>query len=498
MNLAHETNVERLRQAALLLEAENGRLLAKVVELTRQLATARGEDATVLQLRLAELEAQLAKRNHLLFGTSSEQRHQKRGSGKPPRTPRPGHGPKPQPNLELVEKVHHLDAADQVCNSCGGGLEEWKGQSEDSEEVDVIERKFVVTKHRRQKYRCRCGGCVETALPPPKLFEGARYSINWAIEVATQKYLDHLPLERQVRIMEREGLSVDSQTLWDYLERLVRILEPAWDRLHGHVLQQPVIGADETRWPLMGAAEGTPSKWQLWAISAADAMVYRILESRSAEAARQVLGEYTGTVMVDGYAAYESLQKNGGKFSLANCWAHARRAYLDVRENFPQVEPVLNLIGDLYNVEALCPTGPPGDELRRRLRDTKSRVIISRIQQWALEQRALPESGLGKAIAYMGGRWRGLVRFLEDPRIPLDNSATERGIRGPVVGRKNHYGSRSRRGTEVAAILYSLMESAKLCALEPKAYLRRAVTAALAGEQIPLPHEVAALKPASC
>jgi len=103
---------------------------------------------------------------------------------------------------------------------------------------------------------------------------------------------------------------------------------------------------------------------------------------------------------------------------------------------------------------------------------------VRQIHEWALNQRALPESALGKAIAYMGGRWKGLIRFLEDPRIPIDNNATERGLRGLVVGRKNHYGSRSKRGTEVAALLYSLMESAKLCGLEPKAYLRRAVTAA--------------------
>jgi transposase len=492
VNLQRENDVERLRQAALLLEAENRRLVAKVVELTRQLASARGEDAFALQLRISELEQQLAKRNHLLFGASSEQRPEGQKSGTHERAKRPGHGPKAQPELEVVEKMHFLDVPDQICNSCGGQLDEWKGQSEESEEIDVVERKFVLTKHRRQKYRCKCGGCVETALGPPKLFEGARYSINWAIEVAVQKYLDHLPLERQVRIMAREGLSVDSQTLWDYLERLVRLLEPAWDRLHQHALQKPVLGADETRWPLMGAKEGEPSRWHVWALSAADAMVYRILESRSAEAARSVLGEYTGVVMADGYGAYESLQKNGGKFVLANCWSHARRAYFEIRENFPQVETVLDFIGELYSVEALCPTGPPGDELRRRLRDTKSRAIIANIHSWALEQRALPESGLGKAIAYMGGRWKGLVRFLEDPRIPLDNNATERGLRGPVIGRKNHYGSRSQRGTEVAALLYSLVESAKLCGLEPKGYLRRAVTAALAGEQIPLPHEIAA------
>ena len=110
---------------------------------------------------------------------------------------------------------------------------------------------------------------------------------------------------------------------------------------------------------------------------------------------------------------------------------------------------------------------------------------------YATYPNTLPEGGLAKAIRYMGSMWVGLLRFLDDPRIPLDNNGTERGLRGPVVGRKNHYGSRSLRGTEVAALLYSLLESAKLAGIEPKAYLRLALQAALAHEVIPLPHEVA-------
>jgi transposase len=90
----------------------------------------------------------------------------------------------------------------------------------------------------------------------------------------------------------------------------------------------------------------------------------------------------------------------------------------------------------------------------------------------------------------MTGLWTGLTRFLDNPRIPLDNNAAERAERGPVIGRKNHYGSRSRRGTEVAAIFYSLVESAKLAGVEPKTYLHLAVIAALTGQPIPLPHEI--------
>ena len=104
----------------------------------------------------------------------------------------------------------------------------------------------------------------------------------------------------------------------------------------------------------------------------------------------------------------------------------------------------------------------------------------------------MPQSGLRRAIEYMGAHWKGLQRFLDDPRVPLDNNATERALRGPVQGRKNHYGPRSRRGSEVAALFYTLVESALLNGLDPREHLRTATLAALTGETVPLPHEIAA------
>ena len=149
---------------------------------------------------------------------------------------------------------------------------------------------------------------------------------------------------------------------------------------------------------------------------------------------------------------------------------------------------MLALIGELYAVERRFPEAERGaDEdvraaaraLRANARREYSAPSVETIRGWAHRQRALPESSLGKAIAYMLGLWPGLLRFLDDPRIALDNNATERALRGMVVGRKNHYGSRSKRGTEVAALFYSLIESAKLCGVEPKAYLLHATRAAL-------------------
>lgn len=174
--------------------------------------------------------------------------------------------------------------------------------------------------------------------------------------------------------------------------------------------------------------------------------------------------------------------------ALAHCWAHVRRKFVEAEPHFPDpCREVLDLIGQIYAVEAETPMfQDPVDrddalDHGRRLRQERSRPVVAQIRDWAYAQkpRALPESSLGKAIGYMLGLWPGVTRFLDDARIPVDNNRTERGLRGVVLGRKNHYGSRSERGTEVAALLYSLLESAKLAGVEPKLYLHTALRTAL-------------------
>ena len=162
--LETEKDMERLRQAALLLEAENRRLVARVVELTRKLMSAQGQDAEELQLRLQELERQLAQRTGELFGRSSEKRPQReQDEGNKPEPPPHGHGPRAQPTLPTLEVVHTLEEPDKQCPKCGGALAEMKGCHEEAEEVDVVERRFVLRRHKRQKYRCGCGGFMSIA-----------------------------------------------------------------------------------------------------------------------------------------------------------------------------------------------------------------------------------------------------------------------------------------------------------------------------------------------
>jgi transposase len=484
-----ENDPERLRQVALLLRTENDRLHQRLLQLTDELARARGEDAiAALQMELAFLKEQLEARNRELFGPSSEKRSgtndgaTANGGGKAARR---GHGPREQLALPVIEQVHTLDEPDRTCPSCGGELREMKGQYEESEEIDVVERSFRIVRHRRQKYTCQCGECVETALGPQKLIPGGRYSVDFAVAVAIAKYCDHLPLARQVKQMARAGLTVDSQTLWDQIHALHCHLVPTAKALHALVLGSPVVAADETRWPLLG--EPGASKWHTWSVSSPEAISYRILSSRSAAAAAEVLDRYGGIVVADGYSAYKSLRDeraNAGPaaFELAFCWVHARRKFVEAERHYPQAKELIDEIGKLYEVEARVREIDADDRsaVLARLRDVESRPIVGRIEAWLKAQAVLPRSSLGEAIGYALNHWGGLVKFLDNPAIPLDTNSVERGLRPVVVGRKNHYGSRSERGTRVAALFYTLIESAKVVGVEPGHYLVEATRHAIA------------------
>jgi transposase len=321
--------------------------------------------------------------------------------------------------------------------------------------------------------------------------------VDFAVAVAVAKYLDHLPLARQVRQMARVGLVVDTQTLWDQLLALSHHLAPTYDALVADVLTAPVLGADETTWQLM--EPGRSKTWWVWALCRPDAVVYRLLGTRSAEGAATVLGDYHGIVVCDGYAAYRALAKRntgeraGSTITLAHCWAHVRRQYVEAEPSSPQAAEVLALIGDLYAAERAAQETTAGDS-GVLLAERRARVapVVEAIRTWVTQQRALPQSALGKALAYTTELWPALVTFLEHAAIPVDNNATERALRGIALGRKNHYGSRSERGTQVAALCYTLLESAKLAGVEPATYLAQATRRAIATPgTVTLPRELA-------
>jgi transposase len=477
VDLDREQDIEELRRIAHALEAQNRILLDVIARKSKEIDQLRGSKGDI-QLTLKMLEALQAKAKAAAEAlANAEAAKRDKDKPKPERKPRASTGPTEQPLLPIIEREFVLDDADRTCPSCGGGLAPMKGQFEESEMIDVIEVTYQLVKVKQQKYVCRCGSCVETAIGPQRALVGSRYSLVFAIKVILDKWLDHIPLERQCRILERHNLIVTSQTLWDLAYAVSQRLSLVDAALGKHVLAQPVIGLDQTSWPRLETDATKP--WQMWALTAPGVVVHRIRDDKSAATFGALVGDYRGVIVADALGTHEAGARASPGIVLAGCWAHVFRRFEEAAPDHPDAERALAWIGALYELDRAA-----GDDaaVRAELRRTKAPAILDEMKAWLWTHAEITSLSIGKAAAYTLGIWERLTRFVDDARIPLDNNATERAIRGPVVGRKNHYGSKSRRGTEVASRLYTILETCKLHDIDPAAYMHAAVTAADRGE----------------
>ncbi len=483
IDIERERDIEELRRIALAQHAQIHQLIAKLKRKCDTLSFYTG-NKDELQQTLAQIDGLVQQADRLADQVK------KLDAPRPPKKLAEGSGPTPQPNLPRVTERFELDAPDRMCPSCGGELVEMKGQVETSEMIDVVEVSYRVVQVEQQKYVCACGGCVETAPGPDRAALGSRYSLALAIKVVLDKYLDHIPLERQARIMERHGLVITSQTLWDLANAIAHRLQRVDAALFDHVLTQPVIGLDQTGWPRLDGSGA--KKWQMWCLTAPGVVVHRIRDDKSAATFKELVGAYQGTIVCDDLSTHEAGAREGPGIVLANCWAHVYRRFEEAMPDHPEAEKAVASIGALYEIDRQA----DGDLVRlAELRRTESVRVLDELKEWLSSMITLTSLSIGKAAAYTLGNWPKLTRFVDDARIPLDNNATERGIRGPVVGRRNHFGSKSRRGTEVAATLYTLVETAKLHDIDPALYLHAAILAADRGELL-LPWQLVAARDA--
>jgi transposase len=279
---------------------------------------------------------------------------------------------------------------------------------------------------------------------------------------------------------------VTTQTLWDQLDALARKLQLTDAALFEHALSKSVIGLDQTGWKSLDGKKDKP--WQMWCITAPGIVCHRIRADKGAETFKALVGKYTGTIVCDALKTHEAGAREGPGIVLAGCWAHTYRKFVEAEPDHPEANLALGWIGELYEIDARA-----GDDLERRLelRRAESATVLEKLKTWLWSQAVLKTLSIGRAAAYAIANWERLTVFVNNPLVPLDNNGTERAIRGPVVGRKNHYGSKSKRGTEVAAIFYSLVETAKLHDVDPARYLREAALAGERGEALlpwQLPH----------
>lgn len=387
----------------------------------------------------------------------------KRVPARPKRLPLPEHLPR-------VDVRH--EPASCTCATCGNTMVSF---GEDvTEQLDCKPAVFFVRRHVYPKYACRACESVVAAPSVPVVIERGRAAPGLLAHVLISKYADHLPLYRQQQIYRRSGVELATSTLADWVGATGFALMPLVNALKAELLREPVLHADETPVALLDPGAGKTARAYLFAYTTANTAPITLFDfctSRNGEHAQRFLGDFSGHLVVDDYGGYKALFNKG--ITEVGCWAHVRRKFFDLHaaKASTQAERALHHIAQLYRVEGEAKgLDPPA---RQAYRQQHARELLDDFQRWIddLSSRALPNSGLAKALAYTRKRWPSLVRYLDDGRLPIDNNPVERAIRPIAIGRKNWLFAGSRAAGERAAAIMSLIATAKQNGRDPYAYL---------------------------
>jgi transposase len=472
----------RANEQIVALERENKILREENAILKQGLFGRRTEriDSSQLDLYLKGASPELTvPKNPTPAGTEAAAQHTatSRGHG---RAQFPEHLPRETVQLDIPE-------AERTCPDCGKAM---RAIGEDvTERGHVVPARIVVRRYVRKKYACPDGHAVKTAPAPEGVIDGAKYEASVYAHVATAKYADHLPLHRLEGIFKRHGVHLAKQTMWDMLVKVDELLaQPILRQIHKELLEEDALHSDETPVTMRledgrGSRTGYAWGWRNLRGVGPSKVLIEFRTSRSRDGPLGFLGDWSGTLITDGYSGFdEVVEKNG--IVRAGCWAHARRKLKQALDlGSASAALVLAPIQRLFAVErALTQRAERDDmnrdafvELRRRVREKRSAKLVDiafqRAQELSLQRSTLPKSQLGKALAYLDRQRGPLSACLKDPRIPIHNNDEERDLRHLAVGRKNWLVFASDRGGEVACRLYSLVLSCKQAGVDPEAYI---------------------------
>jgi transposase len=445
-----------------------------------------------LQRRVAELEAEVRDLKHRLYGRKSEASSSAKTSSAPtaqptPSRPRGQQRDKPGPSrrdhshLPAVDEIIELPEEQRCCAHCQRPFAPLS-TTEDSEILE-IKVKAYRRRYRRRRYQptCSCGRhpCLITAPPAARLYPKCTLGVSIWVDVLLDKFQFYRPTYRLLQEWQTHGLNLSLGTLTEGLHRLLPLFQPIYQDLIGHNQQQKHWHADETRWMVFATVEGKVGhRWMMWAFQSQEVVVFVLSSGRAHDVPEGHFGPVQeGILSVDRYSAYKAMaQVKEGRIVLAFCWAHVRRDFLEVERSWPKEKEWavswVERIGKLYrrNDERL--------EALDRGQDAASEQ--EQLQQQVKEMAEQAEKELAaakihparkKVLTSLQEHWEGLTVFLEHPEVPLDNNPVERTERGPVVGRKNYYGSAAVWAGELAAMLFSLLATLRLWQINPRVWL---------------------------
>jgi len=300
--------------------------------------------------------------------------------------------------------------------------------------------------------------------------------------VLTAKFADHLPLYRQSQMYAREAIELDRSVLARWVGEASELMAPLVEVLRRYVMSTDKLHGDDTPLPVLAPGKGRTKIGRFWtyvrdsrpAGDAAPAAVwFSYSPDRKGEHPQRHLAKFRGILQADAYSGFNKLYE-GGLIQEAPCMAHIRRKFFELMDahQSPIATEAVERIAALYQIEKEIRGRPP--EERREVRDTRARPLLDSMRRWLQTSlgKLTPKSETASAIQYAIGRWDALARYLDDGRIELDNMIAERALRPVAVGRRNYLFAGSDKGGERAAIVYSLIGSAKLNGLDPEAYLR--------------------------
>lgn len=360
-------------------------------------------------------------------------------------------------------------------------VEDTEGCRKMGEEItEVLEYEpgeLYVKQYKRIKYaRPKDGHILIGELPSrplPKVIAGE----GLLAQIVIDKYIDHLPLHRQMQRFERVGVTLPYSTLTDWVSTTCGLITPLFNALKKEVLQSGYLHADETPIKVIDKEKkGATHRGYYWVYqNSIDRLVFfDYQEGRGREGPMEMLQHFKGYLQTDGYAAYDIFDRRPG-ITLIHCMAHARRMFNEALDNdFERASYALNEIQKLYTIERISKdAGLSFDELKV-VRCAKSAPILKGMWLWMQQQymQVLPKSAIGKALAYSIERWDKLSRYITDGRLNIDNNPVENSIRPVALGRKNYLFAGSHDAARRSGMLYSLLGTCKMHGVEPYAWLK--------------------------
>jgi transposase len=474
---AKTLHIEKLKaQLAVLKRARFGRSSEKLDRDIEQMELVLGE----LEEGQAQVQAKREKQADIVAPPEAKAATQKQRAEKA-RMELPEHLPR--------ETVEHKP--DCVCPKCGGSRLRQIGVDERNV-LEYVPSHFKVVVHSRPKMACKdCESITQQPMPSLPIVKGLPGPALLA-HVIVSKYCDHLPLHRQSEIYAREGVELDRSLLSAWVGHMAALLTPLTEAIGKHVRQGETLHADDTPVPVLEPGRGKTRTGRLW-VAVRDerpwgsaippAAFYQYSPDRTGERAETLLAGCKGYLHADAYAGFNRLydpNHHTGQPRLleVSCWAHARRKIYDVFEatKSPVALDLLERMGKLFDVERVI-NGKPPDE-RKSIRTEQSVPLLDDLKQAfeAALNKISVKSQLAGAIRYAHGRWASLTRYTTDGRLEMTNNAAERAIRPLALGRKNWLFAGSDTGGDRAAIMYTLIETAKMNGLDPEAYLRNIIT----------------------